>query len=87
MISWRSLCFSTIGLDKKRVAKLSGGGYLKNFYKEPQMSFHAMRVFAFVLLIFDLTTTAATDAQSMADRIEYRGVMINNPESLVTPLP
>ena len=46
------------------------------------MSFHATRVFVLTCFIFGFAATAATNAQSMADRIEYRGVMISNPEMI-----
>ena len=46
------------------------------------MCLHTIRVFALIFFIFGFAATAATDAQSMADRIEYRGVMINNPEMI-----
>ena len=46
------------------------------------MCLHAMRVFVLIFFIFGFAATAVTDAQSMADGIEYRGVMINNPEMI-----
>ena len=46
------------------------------------MCFHAARVFVLIFFIFGFAATAATDAQSMADRMEYRGVVINNPEMI-----